>query len=356
MAPSANIGTSYADNPRLLTMGGSFSAGAVGELNATLKRLTETSELWLRPRLRSARYNDDESLGSDDQYLTVGHRWLSERSEWNTEVGLTRDTTLTSELGFTGLVQTNRRHEAITFTAGPTFMLTERVSVGGQLNWLDSHYVDARFTGLVDYDYRAVSLFSSLALADVSSLTVTAQGGELTSDVPGGATTRDGTLRLAWTYRPWMLWTVALSGGPSYVESEAGSDSGVVFDAEIKRRAERWSFTSAIGRTQSPSGRGVLTRRDRVTFSVDRSITERLSATVAAQWIRNEDLLAQPGGATYEVDYGRLDLSANWRLAQHWSLALQLSGNTQDHERTSQRAEGYRASLSMVWNGQPQSL
>jgi hypothetical protein len=59
---------------------------------------------------------------------------------------------------------------------------------------------------------------------------------------------------------------------------------------------------------------------------------------------------------TYEVDYGRLDLGASWRLSRDWSVALQLSGQTQDYELATDRADGYRAVLSIVWNGQPQSL
>lgn len=354
VVPSANIGTSYADNPRLLSDGGTSSEGAVGEINATFKRLTERTELSLRPRLNSARYSDDASLSSDNQYLTTGYRWVGERSEWNSEVAFTRDTTLTSELGLTGLTQTNRRHEATSLSVAPTVMLTERVSGGVQMYLLNNRYPDPGFTGLVDYRYTALSLFSSVTLSDVgSTLTVTAQGGELTSDAPA---TRDGTLRLAWKYQPWLLWTVALSAGPSMVKTDAGSDTGVVFDAEIKRQDERWSLVTTAGRSQSPTGRGVLTRRDQVTLKLSRSITERFSASVGAHWIRSEDLLPQQGIATYQVDYGRLDLTGNWRMSRDWSLSLQLSGNTQDYELAPERADGYRASLSMVWNGQPHSL
>lgn len=357
VVPSANIGTSYADNPRLLPSGGSSSEGAVGEINASLRRLTETTELSLRPRLYSSHYSDDDSLSSDNQYLTAGYRWLGERSEWKSEAGLTRDTTLTSELGETGLVQTNRRRQATTFSVAPSVMLTERVSGGIQMYLLDNRYHDAELTGLVDYRYTALSLFSSMTLSDAgSSFTVTAQSGNLSADIPGSGDTRDGTLRLSWTYQPWLLWTVSLSGGPSVVETDAGNDSGAVFDAEIKRQGERWSLVTTAGRSLSPTGRGVLTRRDQVTLRLNRSITERLSATVGAQWVRNEDLLPQQRLATYQVDYGRLDLSANWRLSRDWSLSLQLSGNTQDYELAPERANGYRASLSMVWNGQPQSL
>jgi hypothetical protein len=358
VAPTAYVGSSYADNPRLLADGGDSTSGSMGELSAVMKRLTERSELSLRPRVRSARYQDDESLDSDDQFLTAGYSWTGERSQWSSEVGLTRDTTLTSELGSTGLVQSNRRREAASLTVAPRIMFTERVSGGVQMMTSTNRYIDAEVTGLVDYRYQALSLYSTVALSDVgSNLTISAQAGELTTPGFGGSETRDGTLRLAWSHRPWLLWTVGLSAGPSVVQTDAGSDDGWVFDGDIKHRGERWGLTARAGRALSPTGRGVLTRRDEVEVSVNRRLTEHLSVNVGARWIRSEDLVPQRGAVlTYEVEYARLDLGANWRLSQDWSVALQLSGNTQEYVLAPERAEGYRASMNLVWNGQTQSL
>ena len=356
--PSGYVGTSYADNPRLLAGGGSSSSGTVGEVKASLKRATERSELTLLPRFVSSRYSDDETLDTDDMFATAGYRWVGERSEWNMNLGLTRDTTLTSELGSTGLVDSNRRHEAGSFTVSPTVMLTERVVGGVQMFVVDNRYIDADFTGLTDYRYTTLSLFSRVVLTDAgSALTVTAQGGELSTDGFRGFETRDGSLRLRWEFRPWLLWSAALSAGPSLVETDAGSDTGFVFDGEIKRQGDRWSLAANAGRSQSPTGRGVLTRRDEVHLSFNRAITERLSATVGARWIRSEDLLPEQAGVrAYQVDYARLDIGANWRLSRDWSLSLRLGGNTQDYELAAERANGYRASLNVVWNGQPQFL
>jgi hypothetical protein len=360
VAPSAYVGSSYADNPRLLADGGSESSGAVGEISAVMKRLTPRSELSLRPRIRSARYQEDESLDSDDRFLTAGYSWLGERANWSSELGITRDTTLTSELGSTGLVQSNRRREATSLTVSPQIMFTERVSGGVQMSLSKARYIDAESTGLVDYRYQALSLLSTIALSDAgSSLTVTAQGGELTT--PGlfgsGSDTRDATLRLGWSFRPSVLWNMTLSAGPSLVETDDGSDNDWVFDTDIKHQGERWSFTARGGRSQAPTGRGVLARRDELSLSLNRQLTERLSGNVGARWIRSEDSVPQRGAInTYEVDYGRLDLGASWRLSRDWSVALQLSGQTQDYELATERADGYRAVLSIVWNGQPQSL
>ena len=356
VAPSAYIGTSYADNPRLLTEGARQSAGALGEFNAYIQRLTERSSFSLTPKLRSTRYSDDESLNTDDQYLNARYRWFSEHSEWNSEIGLTRDTTLTSEVGLTGLVESNRPHRAITISAGPTFMVSERASIGGQLYSVDNHYSDVGSTGLVDYSYRAVSASFNYATSDRSSIAVAAQGGELGSGGAFGVASRDASLKLSWNYQPYDLWRLTVSAGPSYAESDLDSDVGSLFEFEAQRRGDLWSLTTSAGRSLTPTGRGVMMRRDRVSLSLRKDLAEKFEATLGAQWIRSEDLLGQLGIDSEHVDYARIDLTGYWRVAQHWSLALQLTGITQERERSTQRADSYRALLSMVWNGLPLSL
>lgn len=356
ISPSAYVGTSYADNPRLLTEGGESSGGGVAELSTAIRAITERADFSLRPRWRSARYDDDESLDSDDQFINAHYQWLTERSQWASDLALVRDSTLTSELGLTGLVQSNRRHEAITVSAGPTFMVSERASVGGQLYSVDNHYIDAESTGLVDYTYRALSLFTTYAASDRSSFTLTARGGRLRSESSSSSVTRDAALKLSWSYQLYDLWKVSLSAGPSYVDAAAGSNTGEVFELEAKRQGELWSLTTSATRSVTPTGRGVLTRRDLLSLSTNRQLAERLSATVGAQWIRSEDLTPQHGVTTYYTEYARVDLTGYWRVAQNWSLALQLTGSTQEYEQNPQRAENYRALLSMVWNGLPLSL
>ena len=144
------------------------------------------------------------------------------------------------------------------------------------------------------------------ALSDAgSALTVTAQGGELSTGGFFGSATRDGSLRLGWSFQPWLLWTAALSAGPSMVETDAGSDSGFVFDSEIKRQGDRWSLTANAGRSQSPTGRGVLTRRDECQVELQsrdhRTIERQRRGALGAQ---RRPAAAAGGAVTYHVDYG----------------------------------------------------
>src|SRR5262249_21404996 len=185
---------------------------------------------------------------ADNQFVDGMLQYTGERSQWNASLNLTRDTTLTSELGSTGIVQGSRRHESASISGGPTFLLSERISAAAQVYLLDSRYPDPGLSGLVDYRYHALSLTTSIAGSERSTFAVTAQGGEL--NVPDqDSRTRDANLRLAWTWQLHSLWTLDASVGPAYVESEYGHDNGTLFDVSVQRRGERWTLNTGLGRS-----------------------------------------------------------------------------------------------------------
>lgn len=322
---------------------------------AVLRR-TERSQWSLRPRLYSERHSDDPLLDRDDEYLGAGFTYAYEKVQWSASVDFSNDTTLTSELGLTGLVEDNRRHEGITATAGPTFSLSERTTAGVQAYWNDNHYRDARFTGLVDYEYGAVAVFSKHVFSERTELSVKARVGEMRVPANPLADKQDATLTLGWRYEPWPLWTLDLAAGSSYARSESGTDDGMVFNVGMQRRAERWTFSTSGGRDVIPTGRGALTRRDQLSISASRALTERLSASFSVRGVRNQELLTQSGLPAQQLKYGRVDLRLGWQFAEHWNLSAGIGGTLQRVSSRPDGAENQGASLSIVWNGQPQYL
>ncbi len=348
MVASGRMATAYLDNPHFLQAGGASTSGAVAELGARVQRLTETLELSFEPRLRSARYEDDDSLDTDDRSLQAQLGYTTQRSHWSAAATLIRDSTLTSELGTTGLVQTNRPHRSAALSGGPSFTLGERLSIGAQGYLLDSRYSEHEGTALTDYRYASVSLFAKRAASERSDLSLTLQAGQLDPDQ--SARTADASLRLAWVFAPHALWTTTLSAGPAYVRTPFRHDTGVVFDADVQRRGERWTVSSALGRSLVPTGRGLLTRRDRIAIGWSYSAAENLTCSLSAQWQRNDDV-AVFGSMPRRLEYQRLDAGIDWRFAEHWSLAVQLGAATQQYDDQAAGADAQRASLSLVWNG-----
>ena len=335
--------------------------GVVGEIYAGLHRYTERSSFSLQPRVLAARYSDDSTLNNDVQTLAAqfDRRW--ERTRWSASANFARDTTLTSEIGSTGLVQVDRRHEGRSLALGPTFILTERLNAGAQLSASDSHYADARSAGprndsLVDYNYRAASIFSSFAYSEQTQLSLTMRAGELhVPDLPL-ADKQDAALRLGWTYKTFSAWTFDASAGPSYAKSEFSNDTGSVFELGARRTAERWTVNLSLSRDLTPTGQGVLTRSDQLNIGMERYFTEHLRGGISASVIRNQDQLTQSGGAPPGLEYGRVDLTVNWQMTESWSLAFVAGGAAQKYGVSPDHGENFRTSIGIVWNGQQRSL
>lgn len=356
LSPGMRAVTEYTDNPRLLTAGGEATSGAVGELFASASRLTERSQLSLQPRVVAARYKDDEALNNDVQTLGAQYDYRWERARWSTSANFTRDTTLTSELGSTGIVQADRDHEGISVSGGPTFMLTERLNAGMQASASNSHYRNAQGTGLVDYDYRAASIFSGFAFSEQLQLTLSARSGQLqVPDLPR-ADKEDAALRLGMSYETFSSWIIEASAGPSYLRSDFGNATGSVYKFGVQRRAERWSLGSSLTRDLTPTGQGVLTRSDQLSVGVARHFSERLTGGINVYGVRNQDQLTLAGATAPTLEYARADVTVDWQVAEHWSIAFAIGGATQKYTSDSPSGGSYRTSIGIVWNGQQRTL
>jgi len=354
--PTLRASSEYVDNPRLLVAGGETLVGAVGEVSSVMQRVTERSQLVLSPRLAATRYQEDNLLDNDVRSLAAQYDRRWERMRWTGAASYTRDTTLTSELGLSGFVQANREHEGIAFNLSPSATLTERTNAGLRLGYSNNHYIDAKSTGLVDYDYRTASLFGNFDYSEQTRLTITARGGELHVPDAPLADKQDAAVQFGWSYQAYSLWNFAASAGPSYLKSKFGSDTGSVFQLSAQRTAEHWSVSASASRDLTPTGQGVLTRSDQLTLELNRFFTERLSAGISLSGIRNQDQLAQPNAEAPTLEYLRGELSINWQFAEHWSLAFLASGATQKYNNAPDAADSYRTSIGIVWNGQPRSL
>ena len=355
ITPSSSVAADYSDNPRLLTSGGEAANGVRSELSTQLLMRTERVALSMIPRIVSSHYSNDATLSSTDEFIDFAGQWQSERTTWATTANFTRDTTLTSEIGFTGLIQSNRRHEGITLGGGPTVQVTERLSLGGQLYEMRNHYVDARYTGLVDYDYSLAGLNAGWVVSERTTLTVDASAGELRAP-DAGMKTRNESLKLGMNYTVSELWMAKLSAGPAWVQADAGEDTGWVLSSEFHRHTERNDWSVTLARELTPAGQGLLTRRDSLSIGFIHQITEHTAAEVYVHAINNQTL--SPGLAVnYDtVHYQQVETRFRWMLSPSWSLVASASAQRQSFSTYPDAAAGSRALLNIVWNGQPKLL
>lgn len=351
LVPSATLTTGTDTNPRLLPDPPQDEYGTQADVAATLSGGTERLDLAISPRVSLLRSRSDRSLDSENYYLTVASQWRSERSTWSAGVDWVRDNTRLSELGGSGLVQGDSRREGLSLSAGPTWQVSERVTAGARVGWDDTRYLDAGNSGLADYTRTTASLFGSAALSARTSFTLSAQGGVLDSPARSEPTRNVGlTAGVRHEFSP--RWQAELAAGPAWATSGTDTVSGYLFSAEIARRGELAQLSAVATRRLDPLGTGLLAVVEELSLGVTRPFSERLTVSVAARATRNRTLFDSADLPDQETRYLGLDASLRWQVTEAWSVVLDV-GQRQQEVLPFQpdRADSYRATLGVSWNG-----
>lgn len=349
ITPTASVVGEYSDNPRLLLENVEEAYGWLSDFQLGVTRATERTSIGLQSSLQYARYTDENDYDRNDRSLALDILHQAERSQWTADVQFVRDNTLTSEFETTGLVRTNKIHEAFQAAVGTTYQLTESWTAGSKLSWASNHYRDAEFSDLTDYDYGRVSVFGELQASDRSRWSLNASASELHSDFER-PTTEDYSLMLRWTFVPRELWTVHASIGPSLSRSEVDEQDGAVYGLDVGRRSEKGSWSIAGSRERTPTGLGVLILADRLTLFTERALNETLNISLQGVAGRNRELLTA-GGRRLELKFARLEARLGWELSRELRCHFTLAGIEQNNVNT-RRAQNYSISIGISWNGE----
>ena len=156
--PLFSLGANLDSNRRLLADGERSGAAQLSG-SLALARRTEISELTFQPRIDVRRYQGvDEALSSNDAGADLGWRRQSER--WTTRLSATarEDSTLTSELADTGIIEGRARRQTLTAASESTWAFGERSSLQFGGSFMNIGFDDAGGTGLTPYRYPAAFL------------------------------------------------------------------------------------------------------------------------------------------------------------------------------------------------------
>jgi hypothetical protein len=355
-APASQLYTLAQQNPRL-GAADKETTTAIGALaSLRMQRRTERLDVSIQPTFDLQRYQQDTDLDRSNQQLDATLALHGERVHWKGAVSAGRDTTLTSELGTTGRTQLNQRHESADASLGPIWQASERVAIGSSLAWQLERYPERADAELTGSRYSMFSAFTEYTLSDRTRLTLTGSAGHLNSD--GERPDSDNaSVRLQGHYSWSPLWMLKIGAGPSWVRAEQrDAERGVVYNFDVERRFERSSLAFRVERSQSPSGRGLLSELEEAVLGFSMQISERLSAGLNAGISRRTDALPALQADIQEVTYGRADLNVSWRAAENWQISATVGNNVQRTDVQPQdqdTARGYQARITLSWTGDP---
>lgn len=331
------------------------SNGFVGMVRLGVQRRTELSTFTLQPVIRAYRYDDDTILDRNEQDVNLGFSWKGEKVSWQTSANAARDTTLTSELGNTGLTQANLRHEVYHVSIGPTWSVSERWQVQSTVDAQENRYPGERF-GLQNYRYSSAFLSATYVVTERFAFTVFGTAGLLESEGQGSGTT-DTSANVQAQYGWSPLTSITASVGPSWVKTDTTRQRGVRYRFAVSHTLENGALSFSVGRRQSPSGFALLTELDEAALTFTTQLTERLSATAAASYTKRRNVLRVFNIDLQRVRYSRADLGLAWRMSPNWRLAFNAGAGLQqigsvlfDDELT---GRGYDVRLGFSWSGDP---
>jgi hypothetical protein len=318
---------------------------------AEVFRRTETTALSLLSTLRVARYPGERLLNGEQAGLDAGYTLTGERGNLTFSGSAARESTQTSELGTTGRTDLDANRDSGTLGLATRLHLTERLSMGGNLSHQHTAYWGlGANTGLYGSDHDSGSLNVRYSLTPAMSMAVTASASAFDSERAGGSSDSQ-NLKASFNYAIAERLALALSVGPSRIKTRQRTDHGIVYAASFERSSPRANLAVSASRADSPSGSGVLTRRDDVSLAWSRQVAERTNVNVGLSAIRSSEVLSVPGVEPTDVRYLRLSAGVRRQLGEQWSVGLGATGSRQDFRQLDRKANGYEASFNISWSG-----
>jgi hypothetical protein len=322
----------------------------VANLDLSLARRDEDSEIVVQPHYHAQRFIHDLYPGVDDLQLAARGRWLLETSSLDLNAQAGQESTFTTELAETGLVRAGLDRRTYAGGIAWQFDHSETARLGASLGYQDVDYIGAHEALLTGYRYATANVGESVNLSPRATLTMSAFGSQLRNSER--ATTGDERgvslgVRYAWTER--MLMSLTL--GVSRQDTDGRGNSGTTRDFSLEHKGERLDWSFAYVHSLQPYGTGVLAVRDTARLQFVRALGPRVSGVLRGSYARNED---GGFGLTFDSrDYRYGDVELRWQARETWTASLLAAYTSARQDATffnrGESASGWSVSVHTSW-------
>lgn len=352
IAPTVAWTTDHDSNRRLAVTREEADEGAWLTFDAAMKRATETGDITLQPHLTLQRFSGDSALDSNDGSLVLSTTHRSERTTVTASAQVARDSTLTTELADTGIIDTSTRRELRSGSLAVSRGFSDR-----QQFEMDASYADVQFPGglrfgLVGYRYPSLALVYSLGISPRATLSATAFGSESTAPLVHYQS-HDAGMRFGADYALSERTHLSASAGFSNSVVNSNDSTGTVWALHLTRDDERTQWSISYDHSVQPSGNGALVLRDTGLASVTRRVAPELALIGSFTSVRNGNLGSQ---GIYNRSYFAGDCGLQWQASPHWALSLTAGASESRLPGPNETARGWRTTARMSWSPLPWSV
>jgi hypothetical protein len=338
----------YDSDRSLAPAGVQGSEEAVLSADLRLQRSLENMQWLLEPHFDLRRYSNNVWGPGDDRNLLGSFSWTGERSQLSVTASVANQSTLTTELLETGLVNTNTRRRTYQGGIQWNWSRTERHQSFAQLSYSDVSYSGPQYVQLLlpGYKYPAGSIGERFFVTEKFTFSVSAFGDALLSQ-QSRASSHEAGAQVELNYSHSEKTFFDLSIGESR-RSVAGTNGlGTVGALTVNHNFERSTATLSYSRNLVPYGIGILVERQQATASFTRHLTPYLEADITATGIRNNQAAALLG--LDRKSYENVGLGLSWKLSESWTLRPLVTTSWSQPIQSSGVVRQWRGELDMTW-------
>ena len=333
------------------------------ELTGTIKagRRTEATDVNFNGEAGLKKYSGEDNLDTNDLDLGVDATHRTERDQFTFNAAVKLDSTLTSEIQSSGLMQSRKRRIQKNFALFWTRSLSERTSLKLGYSHIDTEYKNAKYTGLSNYTYQVIEAMLTHALNQKMRISLVLSPSLYKGSNVIKIKTRDLGFKVHINYDFTETFSAGGGVGVRYSNTEHKStlvdyennDSGFILNANIKRTFEQMIVDGLFSRNVRPSGSGDLLLTDILSAKVNYEVGPRLNLILASAVYRNSS--TDEDDESRDRIYFTFQPQVRWKMTRRWLVEGSYRYRYQRYESSGLRADSNAIFLSVkyVWPSKP---
>lgn len=358
-ALDVNGNAAYDTNPQLLPGSHITDRSAQLAVDGNTRVATEITQLTLTPRFAIVHYDREKNLDMTSGSLALNYQDRGERGQWNVSGLAQTDSTVTSELGQTGVTDVNFRHNGYNASVGYQYLSTERLSWllqgSGQVTQYNN---EAQRYGLIQYNYGGVQFGPTWSFSErlQGSLTietdqVTPRNGPREKDYSANA-------QLKRSLSEKYSWRASAGATRVAVRGSSGTPATGVFELGFTRHGEKVQWDLSAKRAVLPIGFGLLAREDVAALSAVISVSDRSTLNLSCNAIRTDpvslSLYLAPGiSFGYQIysgaTFGQATAEWQYHFSPRWALSAGYMRSRARNYSATEWANGRQMHLGILW-------
>jgi hypothetical protein len=332
--PLIGVAAEYSSNPLLLADHAESETTAALLVNAPVNYDLDKFHFAATPAIRYSDQGGYSSLTSDYYHFDASAQYMSDLGSATLTGSFYRDSSLLYAGELANDVGVRRDTSTVDFTA--LRYLSERMQLQADVNTSRTLYDEnTAVSYLVDYRYTSFSPALIYQLSERDTLKLIGSGSRYYA-LDDVSSSNGKTVQIEWDRKLTEIWSSTASVGysksnnvynyyygPYLIASVPGEQNSTVYSASVVRQTEQLALSASASQALAPTGLAFLSRSDTVNLLANYQYSVRWTLNAGLIWQDISTPLI--GGGSTARQFYNLDLSAQWKWTEQWTIAVHVA-------------------------------